>query len=696
MAESTDSNLDTVTELATMKEQMAEMFHILKALQSEKEKKAAGGARSHPSSGNLNQGAGTSQPQDGHDTNKKQKAPLDDDSQKAPPGGNAPHTEKEAEKLSSLEERLRAIEGASCPDLKNAFEMCLVPDVVLPPKFKVPEFEKYNGTTCPKSHLHMYARKMSAYHENDKLLIHCFQDSLVGAAMSWYIRLEKTQIRTFLDLSNAFVKQYKFNEDATPKRTQLQNMAKKPSESMREYVQRWRGLASQVLPRLDEEEQLSIFIDTLQSPYYERLIGNVTTNFNALIKVGEKLEGGIKSGKIAEEGSGSVKKPAFMKKKDAETHFIAAEPKRFQPRHNNQNNYRAPSRFAQNHNPTQNQTPIHNPPNQNNAYQPRQAYTQQPRNNNYYQQERRAPVFDRIPMTYTDLFAYLQRQGMITPVPGRIPENPGPWYNENVTCAYHSGAPGHLVEDYRAFKFKVQDLINAKRIDFKENRPNITGNPLPNHENQEVNTIEARDDVAIIDKVEDVKMPMGFIFREMCRQGLVEVITSETHSNEMESCEMHGCVGHNLEDCQDFRALLQKMMDLKLIAIEGSSSYPEINVIKKGQEETPIFIRTYEPVINPPGGVQTYFSQRQWEPFIRQMEPVITGEGSPFPYESDKAVPWIYKEEPTMSPSMVTNIAGNSRITRTGRIYVPPEVEKGPSGTAKGKERSRSFGRWSL
>ncbi|XP_019435843.1 PREDICTED: uncharacterized protein LOC109342284 [Lupinus angustifolius] len=299
MVESTDSNLDTITELATMKEQMVEMFHILKALQSEKEKKAAGGPRSHPSSGNPNQGVGTTQTQDGKDTNTKQKAPLDD-SQRAPPGGNTPHTEKEAEKLSPIEERLKAIEGSSCPDLKNSFEMCLVPDVVLPPKFKVPEFEKYNGTTCPKSHMHMYATKMSAYHENDKLLIHFFQDILVGATMSWYIQLEKTQIRTFLDLSNAFVKQYKFNEDAALDRTQLQNMAKKPSESLREYVQRWRGLASQVLPRLDEEEQLSIFIDSLQSPYYERLIGNVTTNFNVLIKVGEKLEGGIKSEKIAE------------------------------------------------------------------------------------------------------------------------------------------------------------------------------------------------------------------------------------------------------------------------------------------------------------------------------------------------------------------------------------------------------------
>ncbi|XP_019455107.1 PREDICTED: uncharacterized protein LOC109356229 [Lupinus angustifolius] len=605
MAESTDSKPDTTTELATMKEQMAEIFQVLKALQSEKEKNAAGGPRSHPGSGNPNQGAGTSQPQDGQDTDTKQKAPLGDDSQRTPPGGNAPHTEKEAEKLSSIEERLKAIEGSSCTDLKNAFEMCLVPDVVLPPKFKVREFEKYNETTCPKSHLHMYARKMSAYHENDKLLIYCFQDSL-----------------------------YKFNEDAAPDRTQLQNMVKKPSESLREYVQRWRGLASQ-------EKSWKV------ESRVERLLKKVQV--------------------LPEEGSGSVKKPAFMKKKDVETHFIAAEPKRFQPRHNNQNNYRAPSRFAQNHiqnqNTTPNQTPIHNPPNQN-TYQPRQGYTQQPRNDSYYQQERRAPVFDRIPMTYTDLFAYLQRQGMITPILGRIPANPGPWYNENVTCAYHSGVPGHLVEDCKAFKFKVQDLINAKRIDFRETRPNSPGNPLPNHENQEVNAIEARDEVAVIDEVEDMKMPMGFIFREMCRQGLVEVITPETHSKETKSCEMHGCVGHSLEDCEDFKLLLQKMMDLKLIAIGGCSPRPEINVIKKSQEETHVFIRTYEP-----------------------MEPVITSEGSPFPYESDKAVPWVYKEETTMSPSVVTNIAGNSRITRTGRIYVPPEVERGPSRVAKGKEK---------
>ncbi|GAU46436.1 hypothetical protein TSUD_91540 [Trifolium subterraneum] len=36
---------------------------------------------------------------------------------------------------------------------KNAHDLCLVPNVRIPPKFKVPEFEKYKGNSCPQSHL---------------------------------------------------------------------------------------------------------------------------------------------------------------------------------------------------------------------------------------------------------------------------------------------------------------------------------------------------------------------------------------------------------------------------------------------------------------------------------------------------------------------------------------------------------------
>ena len=50
---------------------------------------------------------------------------------------------------------------------KSAAELCLVPNVKIPMKFKVPDIEKYKGNTCPFIHLVMYARKMSMQTDND-------------------------------------------------------------------------------------------------------------------------------------------------------------------------------------------------------------------------------------------------------------------------------------------------------------------------------------------------------------------------------------------------------------------------------------------------------------------------------------------------------------------------------------------------
>ena len=69
-----------------------------------------------------------------------------------------------------MKERLRAIEGGRNYAFADMAELCLVLDGVIPPKFKVPDFDKYKGTTCPKNHLKMYCRKMGAYAKDDKLV----------------------------------------------------------------------------------------------------------------------------------------------------------------------------------------------------------------------------------------------------------------------------------------------------------------------------------------------------------------------------------------------------------------------------------------------------------------------------------------------------------------------------------------------
>ncbi|KAA3484093.1 Gag-pro-like protein [Gossypium australe] len=121
----------------------------------------------------------------------------------------------------------------------DAKDLSLVPDLVLPHKFKMPEFEKYNGTSCPEAHITMFCRRMTG---------------LVGVASKWYNQLSHTRIGSWRDLEQAFMKQNSHVMDMTPDRITLQNMEKKSSESFKQYAQKWREIAIQVQSPLLEKE----------------------------------------------------------------------------------------------------------------------------------------------------------------------------------------------------------------------------------------------------------------------------------------------------------------------------------------------------------------------------------------------------------------------------------------------------------
>lgn len=106
-----------------------------------------------------------------------------------------------------LEERLKFVEGKGVLGM-DIIDLGLVPGVRVPPKFKFPIFYKYTGTTCPKTHARAYYQKMSAYSEDERMLMHFFQDSLARASLEWYMHFERTYIRNWRDLVEAFVKHY--------------------------------------------------------------------------------------------------------------------------------------------------------------------------------------------------------------------------------------------------------------------------------------------------------------------------------------------------------------------------------------------------------------------------------------------------------------------------------------------------------
>src|ERR1044072_7386250 len=264
------------------------------------------------------------------------------------------------EKYKQLEDRLNAMENLKMSGL-NLDDLSLVPRVVIPRKFKVPIFAKYDGISCLKLHLKSYVQKIQPHTDDRKLWIHYFQESLSEAQLEWYYQLENTHIHTWNDLADAFYKQYQYNAELAPTRMQLQSMSMGRDEKFKEYAQKWRDLAGRVQPPFSNRELVDMFMGTLTCPFFNHLIGNSSAGFTELILTGERIEAGIKSGKIQVESSPNAAKRSFGGKKEANAVYgqksrgktdraqsggavVISNPTPAQPQRDNARNQNAPRR----------------------------------------------------------------------------------------------------------------------------------------------------------------------------------------------------------------------------------------------------------------------------------------------------------------------------------------------------------------
>lgn len=71
----------------------------------------------------------------------------------------------------------------------------------------------------------------------------------------------------------SFLKQLKYNLDTAP-----DSMEKKSTETFKDDAQGWIKMAAQVLPPLTEKEMVATFLTTLPSPFYDRMVGNLSTH----------------------------------------------------------------------------------------------------------------------------------------------------------------------------------------------------------------------------------------------------------------------------------------------------------------------------------------------------------------------------------------------------------------------------------
>ncbi|RDY11707.1 hypothetical protein CR513_03588, partial [Mucuna pruriens] len=94
-------------------------------------------------------------------------------------------------------------------------------------------------------------------------------------------------------------------------------MNKKASETLKEYAQQWREVAMHVQPPLSEKEMVTMFIETLQLPFYEKMVGSIYTKFFDLVVIGEWIELGVRNGRISHMASRTTLAKKAVKKGEA-------------------------------------------------------------------------------------------------------------------------------------------------------------------------------------------------------------------------------------------------------------------------------------------------------------------------------------------------------------------------------------------
>ncbi|XP_039043314.1 uncharacterized protein LOC120182393 [Hibiscus syriacus] len=246
-------------------------------------------------------------------------------------------------------------------------------------------------------------------------------------------------------------------------------------------------------------------------------------------------------------------------------------------------------------------------------------------------QERERVQFDPIPMTYKELFQILYDKHVVSPYHTSPIEPPYPkWYDVNAQCEYHAGISGHTIENYLVFKKLVQRLKQRNVINFGDSeQPNVAQNKLPNYAGTGVNVVIEEKVNGVITEIDEVKSPMDWIWGQMVKVGW---LISNVNKNE-HACPCHCYEDHIIQDCDEFKALVQGLMDSKDMEFyHEATKEREIEVYASEGTSKGVYNANCPLVITP--------KARTMEKVVPKV--VITPPSS-FPYKDNKQVPWKYE-----------------------------------------------------
>nr|XP_016470370.1 PREDICTED: uncharacterized protein LOC107792650 [Nicotiana tabacum] len=579
--------------------------------------------------------------------------------------------EEMTRKMKSLEQTMRNIQGLGGHKSVSFNDLCMFPHVHLPPGFKTPKFDKYDGHGDPVAHLKRYCNQLRGAGGKEELLMAYFGESLTGIASEWFIDQDISHWHVWNDMAQDFVQQFQYNIDIVPDRS---------------------SLAARVKPPMKEAEMIDYFLQAQDPDYLHYMLAAIGKPFAEAIKIGEIVENGMKSGKIVSQaalkattqaiqsGSGSF---GNRKKKEEGSMMasgfggvqrgIAPSYVQFQQGLSNSLQHYYPPQGPRYSVPLQQYTVFNaqayaRPPNHQQWRAPipqgsrqlrpnfQAPYNPRPRQE-YVREQEPKKEFTPIGESYTSLFRKLMQLKLIEPIMPRYVNPNSKGFDSNARCEYHSNTQGHSTENCWTLKKAIENLIEAKAIVVTNNEdtPNITNNPLPTHDNTHF--------IGMICDDRDYK-----------QSGKTEMVVRT--------------IGPEPK-------VIVSPPQLAPLMVKGANSSLNLACSEKTILYVPGSTKKVEvqlggPKLYIPGGIQKIIPNNG----LRNItEPVVIRPVAQLIVTNTKAIPWNYnKTVMTYKGKEIVEETGEiGGLTRSGRCYSPEELRKAKQarGRSFASERTR-------
>ncbi|XP_075663365.1 uncharacterized protein LOC142632939 [Castanea sativa] len=128
----------------------------------------------------------------------------------------------------------------------------------VPPKFRLPQLEPFDGLKDPQDHLNTFKTTLGLQQPPDEIMCRSFPTTLKGAGREWLTRLPTSSIDSFEQLSSAFLRHFVGGQRPKRPADHLLTIKQGEKETLRSYVKRFTRETLEV-DDADDKVQLTTF-----------------------------------------------------------------------------------------------------------------------------------------------------------------------------------------------------------------------------------------------------------------------------------------------------------------------------------------------------------------------------------------------------------------------------------------------------